>query len=151
MPSDFIKFRVIRSGIDPAKQEIETYWIDRRTKKGGEPLYKMSLPNDVTGFFPQTIDDSSTKLWSTLGGNKVAMFLERAATSHICQCNNCSTKNDLLSDHTAVVTPPTSLSADSQITGDDREPFATTPDKYIPLASLEADYSRVFEVTEQTG
>ena len=141
-PADMIKFRVIRSGIDPIEQEIETFWIDRRTEKGIKPLDKARLPNDVTGFFPQTVDHSRTKLWTTLDGKKVAMFLERAATSQICQCTSCATKPDLSLSELPVVTPPRKLSDEQLITACPTEPFSNTPVGYIPLASPEVEYTK---------
>lgn len=79
---ELIKIRVIRSGINPADQVLETLCLDRRLERSID-IQKTPLPDDVSGFFPQTIETES-KLWGILGGKKVAEFLERASASHIC-------------------------------------------------------------------
>lgn len=80
---ELIKFRAIRSGICPADQELETFWIDRRLSRSVD-MHKPELPKDVVGLFPQTIEIES-KLWHVLGGKKIAELLERATASHICK------------------------------------------------------------------
>lgn len=136
-----IKYRVLRSGIDPAEQEIETHWIDLRTKPGSKPLHTLPLPHDVSGFFPQTIDGPAieSKLWSTLGGKKVAMFLERASNTHICQCQNCAVKNELLTTSDPPVVAPAKNLDGEEITAAGEPSYITTEPQYIPLSSPQAD------------
>ncbi|KIW27734.1 uncharacterized protein PV07_07444 [Cladophialophora immunda] len=79
---DLIKIRVIRSGIRPADQDFETFWIDRRPEQSmGMP--RDCLPGDVSGLFPQTVETESN-LWRQMRGGKWADYLERSAASHMC-------------------------------------------------------------------
>ncbi|OAP65635.1 hypothetical protein AYL99_01607 [Fonsecaea erecta] len=79
---DLIKIRVIRSGIRPADQGFETFWIDCRPERG-MGMGTTYLPDDVSGLFPQTLQTESN-LWRQTDGGNWAEYLERSAASHIC-------------------------------------------------------------------
>lgn len=97
MEATLVKIRVIRSGIDPATQELETHWFDRLSGNLVVQSHSTNLPKDILGFFPQTVGRDS-KLWKVLGGNKFPVYLEKADVIHLCRCQTCTVKPVLLDD-----------------------------------------------------
>lgn len=64
------------------------------------------------------------------------MFLERASSSHICQCQKCAVKEEILTTpESPVVKPVKTLDEEDQITGAGEPSYITTDPDCIPLSS----------------
>lgn len=76
------------------------------------------------------------------------MFLERASISHICQCQNCASQNDLLtSSDTQVQAPAVPGNGVDELTVAGEPSYITPNSEYIPLASPKAESARFQYVT----
>ncbi|KAJ9607258.1 hypothetical protein H2200_008331 [Cladophialophora chaetospira] len=76
---ELIKIKTIRAGVDPAMQDIEVIWLDRRSGK----LAMTTLSDDAIGPFAQAVS-TDTKIWQNICGGKAAALMERLGAAHIC-------------------------------------------------------------------
>jgi len=68
------------------------------------------------------------------------MFLERASSSHICQCMKCAVKEELLTTpESPVISPVKTLDGEDQITGAGEPSYITLDPTSIPLSSPQAE------------
>lgn len=71
------------------------------------------------------------------------MFLERASSSNICQCQNCASPNDLLTSTVPqVVAPAMTVDGVDQLTAAGEPSYITPNAEHLPLASPKAESAR---------